>query len=75
MLAGFKTSFLPPVTVNHPQEHKMSTVMVSPIEEKVDQKGRTPTNREYAMKFVTAAMSSEWWGPSSRLAELRGVFD
>lgn len=58
MLAGFKTSFLPPVTVNHPQEHKMSTVMVSPIEEKVDQKGRTPTNREYAMKFVTAAMSN-----------------
>ena len=40
---------------------------MNPIEEKVDvldqktvkQKGRTPTNGEYAMKFVTAAMSSE----------------
>lgn len=45
----------------------MSTVTVNPIEEKVDvldQKvtgtGRTPSNREYAMKFVCAAMSSEY---------------
>ena len=40
----------------------MSTVTVNPVEEKVDvlvKKSRTPSNKEYGMKFVCAAMSSE----------------
>lgn len=44
----------------------MSTVTIAPIEEKVavldDKKARVPggsSNRDYVMKFVCAAMSSE----------------
>ena len=54
---------------------RTSTLTVDPLEEKVDvldraelMQGKTPTNWEYFMKFVCAAMSSECasWGYAAR---------